>query len=252
MGAEGKEIEGLLTFPIGYTAGQRVPLLLVIHGGPAGVFTENYPGVASVYPVAAFAERGFAILRCNPRGSSGYGYEFRDANHKDWGGGDFQDLMLGVDRVIEKGIADEDRLGVMGWSYGGFMTSWVITQTPRFKAASIGAAVTNLASFNGTADIPGFIPDYFDAEFWNDPEVYGNHSPVYQAKGVTTPALIQHGDADIRVPISQGYEYFNALRRQGVETRMIVFPRQPHGITEPRMLLKAMQTNLEWFVGKLL
>ena len=251
-GAEGKEIEGLLTFPIGYTAGKRVPLLLVIHGGPAGVFTETFPGVASMYPIAAFAERGFAILRCNPRGSSGYGYEFRDANHRDWGMRDYQDLMLGVDRVIEKGIADRDRLGVMGWSYGGYMTSWVITQTQRFKAASVGAAVTNLASFNGTADIPSFIPDYFDEEFWNDPEVYLKHSPVFQAKGVTTPALIQHGDADIRVPISQGYEYFNALKRQGVETRMIVFPRQPHGINEPRMLLKAMQTNLEWFASRLL
>ena len=251
LGAEGKEIEGLLTFPAGYTAGTRVPLLLVIHGGPAGVFAESFPGLPSVYPVAVFAQRGFAVLRCNPRGSSGYGAEFRSANMKDWGGRDFEDLMRGVDRVIEKGIADKDRLGVMGWSYGGFMTSWVIAQTARFKAASVGAAVTNLVSFNGTADIPGFIPDYFDGEFWDDAKTYLDHSPVFQAKGVTTPALIQHGDADVRVPISQGYEYFNALRRQGVETRMIVFPRQPHGITEPRMLLKAMQTNLEWFEERL-
>ena len=131
------------------------------------------------------------------------------------------------------------------------MTSWVITQTHRFKAASVGAAVTNLASFNGTADIPSFLPDYFGGEFWDDATVYLDHSPVFQAKGVTTPALIQHGDADVRVPLSQGYEYFNALRRQGVETRMIVFPRQPHGLNEPRMLLKAMQTNLEWFEERL-
>ncbi|HLJ56779.1 MAG TPA: S9 family peptidase [Chthonomonadaceae bacterium] len=251
-GAAGQEIEGLLTFPPGYQAGSRVPLLLVFHGGPSGVFTETFPGVPSHYPIASFAERGFAVLRPNPRGSSGYGGDFRVANFKDWGGRDFEDLMRGVDRVIEKGIADESRMGVMGWSYGGFMTSWVITQTNRFKAASIGAAVTNLASFNGTADIPSFVPDYFGGEFWDDPQTYIGHSPVFQAKGVTTPALIQHGDADVRVPISQGYEYFNALRRQGVETRMIVFPRQPHGITEPKMLLKAMQTNLEWFCSKLL
>jgi dipeptidyl aminopeptidase/acylaminoacyl peptidase len=247
MGAEGREIEGLLTFPAGYRAGVRVPLLLVIHGGPAGVFSENYTAAANHYPVASFAARGFAVLRCNPRGSSGYGAEFRQANWQDWGGKDFQDLMTGVDRVIEKGIADPDRLGVMGWSYGGFMTSWVLTQTSRFKAASVGAAVTNLVSFNGTADIPSFIPDYFGAEFWHDPQVYLDHSPVFQAKGVTTPTLIQHGDADTRVPISQGFEYYNALKRQGVETRMIVLPRQPHGISEPRMLLKTMQTNLEWF-----
>ena len=251
MGVEGKEIEALLTFPAGYKPGKRVPLLLVIHGGPAGVFSESFPGNASMYPVAAFAERGFAVLRCNPRGSSGYGASFRSANVKDWGGRDFKDLMAGVDRVIEKGIADPDRLGVMGWSYGGFMTSWVITQTHRFKAASVGAAVTNLASFNGTADIPSFVPDYFGGEFWENPEIYVDHSPLFQARGVTTPALIQHGDADIRVPISQGYEYYNALKRQGVETRMIVFPRQPHGLTEPRMVLKAMQTNLEWFADRL-
>ncbi len=247
VGAGGREIEGLLTFPIGYTAGARTPLLLVIHGGPAGVFSENFPGVPSVYPIATFAQRGYAVLRCNPRGSSGYGAEFRSANHKDWGGGDYQDLMLGVDRAIDKGIADPDRLGVMGWSYGGFMTSWILTQTDRFKAASVGAAVTNLASFNGTADIPGFIPDYFGGEFWDDPQTYLDHSPVFQAKGVVTPALIQHGDADVRVPISQGNEYYNALKRRGVETRMIILPRQPHGISEPRMLLKAMQTNLDWF-----
>ena len=251
-GAQGKEIEGLLTFPIDYRPGNRVPLLLVIHGGPAGVFAENFPGNASVYPIGAFASRGFAILRVNPRGSSGYGAAFRSANYKDWGGQDYEDLMTGVDRVIEKGIADPARLGVMGWSYGGYMTSWILTQTNRFKAASVGAAVTNLASFNGTADIPSFVPDYFGAEFWDDLHTYLDHSPVYQAKGVSTPALIQHGEADVRVPIAQGYEYYNALKRQGVETRMLVFPRQPHGITEPRMLLKAMQTNMEWFVGKLL
>jgi len=251
-GAKGVEIEGLLTFPAGYHAGMRVPLLLVIHGGPAGVFVENLPGMASVYPVAAFAQRGFAVLRCNPRGSSGYGADFRASNYKDWGGADYEDLMRGVDYVIDKGIADKDRLGVMGWSYGGYMTSWVITQTDRFKAASVGAAVTNLVSFNGTADIPSFLPDYFGGEFWHDAATYLDHSPVFQTKNVKTPALIQHGDADVRVPITQGHEYYNALKRQGVEVRMIVFPRQPHGITEPRMLLKAMQTNLDWFVGKLL
>ncbi|HKY29186.1 MAG TPA: S9 family peptidase, partial [Pyrinomonadaceae bacterium] len=157
---DGMEIEGLLTYPVNYQPGTRVPLLLVIHGGPAGVFTQSYlVGSRSVYPLAAFASRGYAILRPNPRGSSGYGQKFRFANIKDWGGGDYQDLMTGVDEVVKMGVADPDRLGVMGWSYGGFMTSWVVTQTKRFKAASVGAGVTNLMSFIGTADIPSFIPD---------------------------------------------------------------------------------------------
>ena len=151
---DGLEVEGLLTYPVGYSQGQRVPLLVVIHGGPAGVFTQTFlAGGRSVYPLATFTSKGFAILRVDPRGSSGYGHKFRFANIKDWGGGDYKDIMSGVDRVIEMGVADPSRLGVMGWSYGGFMTSWVITQTHRFKAASVGAAVTNLMSFIGTADI---------------------------------------------------------------------------------------------------
>ena len=245
--ADGKEIEGLLTYPVGYEAGKRVPLLLNVHGGPAGVFQQTFIGGRGAYPLAAFASRGYAILRPNPRGSSGYGVEFRRANIKDWGGMDYQDLMTGVDHVVKMGVADPERLGVMGWSYGGYMTSWVITQTKRFKAASAGAPVTNLMSFTGTADIPDFIPDYFGAQPWDNMDVYRKHSPMFNVKGVTTPTMIQHGESDERVPISQGYELFNALRAQGVPTRMIALPRQPHGPNEPKMLLRVMQSNLDWF-----
>ncbi len=244
---DGKEIEGLLTYPVGYQSGQRVPLILNIHGGPAGVFLQSFIGGRGAYPLAAFAARGYAILRPNPRGSSGYGTEFRRANIQDWGGGDYQDLMTGVDKVIEMGVADPDRLGVMGWSYGGFMTSWIVTQTQRFKAASAGAPVTNLMSFNGTADIPSFIPDYFCGQSWEVMDRYQKHSPMFNVKGVTTPTMVQHGEADIRVPISQGYEFYNALKAQGVPTRMLVLPRQPHGPNEPKMQLAAMKANLDWF-----
>lgn len=244
---DGRDIEGLLTYPIGYQTGQKVPLILNIHGGPAGVFQMSFVGGRGVYPLAVFAQKGYAILRPNPRGSSGYGTEFRRANIKDWGGMDYQDLMTGVDTVIKMGVADENRLGVMGWSYGGFMTSWIVTQTKRFKAASAGAPVTNLMSFNGTADIPSFVPDYFGGNQWDNPEIYAKHSAMFNIKGVTTPTLIQHGEADIRVPISQGYEFYNALKQQNVPTRMIVLPRQPHGPNEPKMQLAAMQSNLDWF-----
>jgi dipeptidyl aminopeptidase/acylaminoacyl peptidase len=244
---DGREIEGLLTYPVGYQVGSKVPLILNIHGGPAGVFQQSYIGGRGAYPLATFASRGYAVLRPNPRGSSGYGTEFRRANIKDWGGMDYEDLMTGVDRVIAMGVADPDRLGVMGWSYGGYMTSTIITKTKRFKAASAGAPVTNLMSFNGTADIPGFVPDYFGGQFWENPEIYAKHSAMFNIKGVSTPTLVQHGEADIRVPISQGYELYNALKAQGVPTRMIVLPRQPHGPNEPKMHIAVMQSNLEWF-----
>ena len=152
-----------------------------------------------------------------------------------------------VDHVIKLGVADPERLGVMGWSYGGYMTSMIITKTKRFKVASAGAPVTNMMSFNGTADIPSFLPDYFEGEFWDQPEIYAKHSAMFNIKGVSTPTMIQHGEADLRVPIEQGYQLYHALKRQGVPTRMIVLPRQPHGPNEPKMQIAAMQSNLDWF-----
>jgi dipeptidyl aminopeptidase/acylaminoacyl peptidase len=244
---DGKEIEGLLTYPVGYQSGQKVPFILNIHGGPAGVFQKSFVGGRGVYPLASMAQKGYAILRPNPRGSSGYGTAFRRANFKDWGGMDYEDLMLGVDKAIEMGVADPSRLGVMGWSYGGYMTSTIVTKTKRFKAASAGAPVTNMMSFNGTADIPDFIPDYFGGNSWDNLDIYVKHSAMFNVKGVSTPTLIQHGEADLRVPIAQGYEFYNALKQQGVPTRMVVLPRQPHGPNEPKMQLICMQSNLDWF-----
>jgi dipeptidyl aminopeptidase/acylaminoacyl peptidase len=245
-GGGASNVQGLLTFPIGYEKDKKYPLLLVIHGGPAGVYSQTFLGNLYPYPVAAFAAKGYLVLRCNPRGSSGRGAAFRYANYKDWGQGDYQDLMAGVDHVIKMGVADPERMGVMGWSYGGYMTSWVITQTKRFRAASIGAPVTDLVSFSGTADIPGFLPDYFGGEPWQQPELFRKHSPITHVKGVMTPALILHGEKDDRVPIGQGYQYYSALKRQGVTTRMVVYPRMPHGPTEPRHYLDIMKRNVAW------
>lgn len=246
---DGQTIEGILNYPADYRPGTKYPLLLQIHGGPMGVWVRSYVGTPGLYPNAAFSSNGYFVLQPNPRGSTGYGKKFRHANYKDWGGGDFRDLMTGVDYVIGMGVVDPERLGVMGWSYGGYMTSWTITQTKRFKAASVGAAVTNLVSFTGTADIPGFIPDYFGGQPWDEEASmwYRDRSPVFRAKGVTTPTLVQHGEADIRVPVTQGYEFYNALKQQKVPVEMLVLPRQPHGPHEPRMMLKIMQTNLELF-----
>ncbi len=245
---DGKEIEGLLTYPINYKPGQKVPLILNIHGGPAGVFQQScIAGNSGAYPIAAFAEMGYAVLRPNPRGSSGYGTDFRVANRADWGGKDFIDLMAGVDQVIKMGIADETKMGVMGWSYGGFMSSWVVGHTDRFKAASIGAPVVDLSHQNLTDDIAGFLPSYFNTDPWNDWSLYDKHSPLRFVQNVKTPVLLQHCEGDKRVPISNAIMFYNALRRRSVPVRMLAMPRQGHGPVEPTMVLKTMQTNVEWF-----
>lgn len=198
------DVEGLLTYPVGYQEGQHYPLIVISHGGPPGNFSQDFIASPGHYPIAAFASRGYAVLRSNVRGSTGYGKRFRYANYVDWGYGDFHDMMAGVDKVIKMGVADPRRLGIAGWSYGGYLTSWAITQTHRFKAASIGAPVTDLAAMNGTADMWTFVPDYMRAESWDNPEVYIKHSPVYNAKGVKTPALIQQGSDDTVVPAWTG------------------------------------------------
>jgi dipeptidyl aminopeptidase/acylaminoacyl peptidase len=247
-GADGKEIEGLLTYPLNYKPGTKVPFILNIHGGPAGVFTQTcVAGNGGTYPIAAFAEAGYAVLRPNPRGSSGYGAEFRMANRADWGGKDFLDIMAGVDHVIKIGVADENKMGVMGWSYGGFMSSWIVGHTDRFKAASIGAPVVDLSHQNLTDDIEGFLPSYFQKNPWDDWSKYDAHSPLRFVQNVKTPVMLQHCEGDQRVPISNATMFYNALRRRNVPVRMLAMPRQGHGPVEPTMVLKTMQTNVEWF-----
>ena len=245
--ADGTRLEGLLLLPPGFTASKRYPLLLVIHGGPAGLFSRSFTLRRGVYPVQAFASQGYAVFMPNPRGSGGYGERFRKANLKDWGYGDYRDIQDGVDQLVSRGIADPDRMGVMGWSYGGYMTSWTITQTARFRAASVGAGVTNLFSMYGTTDIPPFLESYFGARPWEDRELMAKHSAMYFVDKVTTPTLIQHGTEDRRVPISQGEELFTALRARGVPSEMVQYPRSKHGIIEPKLIRDAMLRNLEWF-----
>ncbi|HXB34150.1 MAG TPA: S9 family peptidase [Puia sp.] len=245
---DGKEIEALLTYPLNYTPGKKYPLILNPHGGPAGGYTQSFIATnQNSYPIASLAEKGMFVLRPNPRGSTGYGVAFREANQRDWGGADFKDLMAGVDYVIKLGVADPERLGVMGWSYGGFMTSWIVGHTDRFKAASIGAPVVDLSFQNLTDDINGFLPSYMKADPWADWAVYDEHSPLRFVQNVKTPVMLQHGEADARVPISNSLMFYHALQRRGVPVRLLALPRQPHGPTEPKMVFKVSQSNLDWF-----
>jgi len=244
-GKDGMEIQGILVKPVGYQPGKKYPLLVNVHGGPAGVHTKGF-NIGYVYPTQVFAAEGYAILLPNPRGSGSFGENFRKANVKDWGGMDYQDIMLGVDYLIEKGIADKDKLGVMGWSYGGYMTSWVITQTNRFKAASVGAGVTNGFSFTSQCDIPEFMESYWGGYPWENMELYEQHFAMFHVKNVKTPTLIQHGEQDKRVPLPQGQELYIALKKLNVPVEFVIYPRQGHGLQEPKLLKHAMESNIAW------
>ncbi len=244
---DGLPMEGYLVKPVGYEEGKKYPLLVIVHGGPSGVHSSAFTPRRGVYPVHGFAEKGYAVFMPNPRGSGGFGVEFRRSNFKDWGYGDYQDIMTGVDRLIEKGLVDEERMGIMGWSYGGFMTSWTVTQTSRFKAASVGAGVTNPYSFYGLTDIPEFMEAYFGGKPWEESTDYLRHAAVHHAGGATTPTLIQHGAEDRRVPLAQGEAYYRALKKSGVTVEMVIYPRAPHGIQEPKLIRDAMVRNEVWF-----
>ena len=193
------------------------------------------------------AQRGYAVLRPNPRGSAGYGRSFRSAALENWGPGPFRDLMAGVDQAIEMGVAHPDSLVVIGASYGGYMTAWAVTHTDRFEAATMGAGIANLISNVGTADVPAWMAAQMGGAFWENYEVWKRNSPIYHVKGVSTPTLVLHGTEDERVPPSQGREFYRALRRQGVETKMVLYPRMPHGPREPKQAVDLATRSLDWF-----
>lgn len=243
---DGKVIESVLIYPLDYREGQTYPVLLHVHGGPTGVFGESYVGAAHVYPLQKFAAEGYFILRPNFRGSGGYGREFRFSNVSDWGFGDLEDMLAGLDLLIEQGKVDPDRQAIMGWSYGGYMSSFAITRTDRFQASMVGAGVTNLVSFVGTADIPSFLPDYFEGDYWENYDRFMRHSAIFNVENISTPTLVLHPEQDIRVPPSQGWELYVALKRRGVDTKLVTYPRQPHGIREPKFIIDAAERQLEW------
>jgi dipeptidyl aminopeptidase/acylaminoacyl peptidase len=244
--SDGNDVEGTLTYPLNYEAGKRVPLVLNVHGGPAASHHATFVGAYGAFPTAVYASKGYAVLRANPRGSTGYGRKFRFANLSNWGPGPFDDLMSGVDAVIKRGIADPDHMAVIGWSYGGFMTEWIVGHTKRFKVAVAGAGVSDLLSFTGTSDITNFLPDYFGGVPWPNLDVWRASSPITFVANMKTPLLLIHGDADERVPTTQSYELYHALKERGVPVRMLVIPRSHHNPTEPKMRLQVVTAAGEW------
>lgn len=245
---DGEEIEGVLTLPVGYSEGERVPLLLVIHGGPSGVSTERFNGRGGAYPIPVFSGMGYAVLQPNYRGSTGYGERFRGLNRGDISGRDWVDVDSGVDFLVEEGIADPDRLGVMGWSFGGHHTYWGITRTDRYRAASAGAGANDLVSMYSQTDIPEFYHTYLGPRPWEDFTLYEERSAYRFVDRVTTPLLIQVGERDERVPAEQSIQFYVAMKAIGkAPVELVVYPGQPHGVRDPRLQRDVMERNVAWF-----
>jgi dipeptidyl aminopeptidase/acylaminoacyl peptidase len=249
---DGMEIWGLLLTPPGY-AGGKLPLLVYCHGGPIGGFTYGlFPqfmhtvGQVDIYPTQAMASAGMAVLFPMPRGGSGYGLEGFRMIKNAWGVGDYKDIMAGVDHLVAQGLADPDRLGVMGGSYGGYMTNWIVTQTGRFKAASTMCSVSDIADLYYLSDAGDFTVEYFGLP-WEKEKAYADHSPVTHVAKVTTPLLIQHGENDRRVPIMQAHKFYKALKKLGKTVEMEIYPRGGHVLFEPAQEREIMRRNLEWF-----
>jgi dipeptidyl aminopeptidase/acylaminoacyl peptidase len=253
---DGMEIWGLLLTPPGdadVRGGRRLPLVVYVHGGPNGGFTLGvFPqfmhsvGQVEPYPVQAMASAGMAVLLPMPRGGAGYGEAGLRMIENGWGDGDYQDIMAGVDYLVKEGVADPDRLGVMGASYGGYMTDWIVTQTDRFKAAAVMCSVSDIADLYYLSDAGDFTQDYFGLP-WEAAEAYARHSAITYVSRVKTPLLIQHGENDRRVPIAEATKFYKALKGQGRTVEMEIYPRGGHVIYEPDLEQEMMRRNLEWF-----
>jgi dipeptidyl aminopeptidase/acylaminoacyl peptidase len=244
-GKDGMALEGLLIYPVGYRGGNRVPLVAAIHGGPSGVWAQAFPRTVNNY-THVWAGKGWAVFLPNIRGSSAYGEKFQVANVRDWGGMDYWDIQTGLDELVKRGIADPDRMVQTGWSYGGYMTAWTLTQTARFKAVVVGAGLTDMFSMYPTNDLHRVLDGYFGDTPWNDLESYRRASAMTYITQAKTPTLILHGGADVRVPVSQGQELYVGLQKNNVPVQMVVYPREGHGFSEPRHILDKMKRETEW------
>ena len=244
--SDGNSVEGILVKPVGYRTGTRYPLLVEAHGGPTGATNAGFKA-NSGSPGQVWAGQGWAVLYPNPRGSTGYGEKFTRANIMDWGGGDYRDIMSGVDDMIRRGIADSTKLAFEGWSYGGYMTAWVVSQTSRFKAARMGAGLSDLQSMYGTTDIPGYIGTFFSGvPTAKTLDFYRARSAITFVDQVTTPLLILQGGSDQRVPIGQSMEYYRALKDRGKTVQLVFYPREGHGLSEYYHQLDKMEREYDW------
>ena len=243
---DGWAVEGFFVKPFGWQAGKKYPMVLVIHGGPEGMFGVNWYHEFQVY-----AAMGWAVFFCNPRGSTGYGERFERGEINNWGVNDYQDVMAGVDAALKQyPWVDSERLGVTGGSYGGYLTNWIVGHTNRFKAAVTLRSVSNFISDEGTRDGAYGHEEYFKGVLFDDFDQYWEASPLKYARNVKTPTLVLHSDNDFRVPLEQGEQWFRALQHYGVPSELVLFPRENHNLTrtgEPKHLVESLNWQLYWF-----
>jgi dipeptidyl aminopeptidase/acylaminoacyl peptidase len=245
---DGTIIEGILIKPADFDPAKKYPLLCIIHGGPTGV---DRPALLTpdtrYYPADIWAGRGALILKVNYRGSAGYGEKFRLLNVRNLGVGDSWDVISGVDYLIGKGWVDRAKVACMGWSQGGYISAFLTTSSDRFAAISVGAGISDWATYYYNTDITTFTLNYLGADPVTDPEIYRKTSPISYVQKAKTPTLIQHGELDRRVPTPNGYELRLALLNRSVPVEMVVYTGYGHGITKPKSVRAVMQHNLSWF-----
>ena len=243
---DGMLIDGILIKPADFDPARKYPLLCIIHGGPTGIDRPTLLD-ARYYPADIWAGRGALLLKVNYRGSAGYGEKFRQLNVRNLGVGDAWDVISGVDYLIDKGWVDRSKVGCMGWSQGGYISAFLSASSDRFAAISVGAGISNWATYYYNTDITPFTIQYLGDDPADDPEVYARTSPMAYIKNAKTPTLIQHGELDRRVPIPNAYELRQGLEDRGVKVEMIVYKGYGHGITKPKSMRAVMQHNLRWF-----
>ena len=234
-------VQGWLLYP--RETSTKLPLVVQVHGGPSSGVVPTWPSLN----LAALVASGYAVLMPNPRGSYGQGEAFTQANVKDFGRGDFRDILGGVDAAIKSGNIDNDRVGVWGWSYGGYMTMWAVTQTTRFRAAVAGAGIVNWESYYGQNSIDQWMIPFFGASVYDDPWIYRRSSPIAFIKNVKTPTLILVGDRDGEVPAPQSFEFHHALKTLGVKTKLVVYPNEGHRFVKPEHRRDVAKRLVTWF-----
>jgi dipeptidyl aminopeptidase/acylaminoacyl peptidase len=243
--SDGKAVQGWLLYPRDYDPDTRYPLVVSVHGGPAWAKTSGWPRLT--FDATLMASQGYFVLFPNPRGSLGWGEAFKRANVKDFGHGDLRDLLAGVDEVLKTLPVDPERVGIAGWSYGGYMSMWAVTQTGHFHAAVAGAGIANWQSYYGQNGIDQWMIPYFGASVYDDPEVYAKSSPIIFIKQVKTPTLILVGERDVECPVPQSYEFWHALKTLGVPTQLVVYPGEGHVFRQPSHRKDSIRRAVAWY-----
>ncbi len=236
-------VQGWLLPPPNLDPSKRYPLVVIVHGGPSSAAHAEWPSRwAAVLP-----SQGYFVLMPNPRGSYGFGEAYTRGNVQDFGGGDLQDILAGIDEVVRQAPVDPRRVGITGWSYGGYMTMWAVTQTNRFAAAVAGAGIASWQSYYGQNKIDTWMLPFFGASVYDDPKVYAKSSPIEFIRKTKTPTLVLHGERDSEVPTPQGYEFWHALKTLGIPTKLVIYTDEGHGITRPENQKDIVKRSVAWF-----